>query len=508
MQPLLSRLSQLIHRFPSHLTSAGKIRVLGMVVLTGWLGGFVFSSLISAPADLNAASSPNGPSTEIQQVDPRGFAEIAKAVRPTIVHIVVNHQQVESQSHASPWALPDFGGRDFFQQPPSSPRGGGRGGMGMGSGVLISPDGHVVTNHHVVEGASRVTVTLLDKRKFDAQVLGMDPKTDLALVKIDGSDFPFLPWGDSSQLQIGEYVLAVGNPFGLTATVTQGIVSALGRGGMGITQYEDFIQTDAAINPGNSGGALVNTKGELVGINTAIFSRTGGYQGIGFAVPSSMAQSVYANLVEHGRIVRGFLGVGIQEVTPELAHTFHLVDSRGALVTDVKRGSPAERAGVKRGDTVVKYGDHAIASPRDLQREVMSTAVGEKIPLLVMRDGEETFLTVRIMEQSKTPRLASREIEHSQSQLAGLSVDELTPRIAQQLGMTRDTEGIVVTEIEPGSSAERAGLVRGDVIREVNRKEIRSLADYQRLSVDLEKGQLALLLVERKGASLFLSVKV
>src|SRR6476469_1466168 len=293
-----------------------------------------------------------------------GFTDVAKAVTPAVVNITtVIGEKISGRGGES--ELRDrmeefFGGPNGplgpkFRGPqgPMEPRGPrGFHGGGQGSGVIVSPDGYVLTNNHVVDGAREVTVTLPDKQEFQGKIVGTDPKTDLAVIKIDGRNLPTIPWGDASKLQVGEYVLAVGNPFGLNSTVTLGIVSALGRGRMGITQYEDFIQTDAAINPGNSGGALVNTKGELVGINTAIFSQTGGYQGVGFAVPTSMSKPIYESLVTNGKVVRGFLGVSIQDLNPELAKSVGIKDAKGALVSDVKDDGPAGKAGLKQGDII------------------------------------------------------------------------------------------------------------------------------------------------------------
>ncbi|MCA9468150.1 MAG: Do family serine endopeptidase, partial [Nitrospira sp.] len=295
-------------------------------------------------------------------------------------------------------------------------------GQGAGSGVIVSADGYVLTNNHVVEDATDITVTLPDKREFSGKVIGLDPQTDLAVVKIEGKDLPFVKWGDSSKLRVGEYVLAVGNPFGLNSTVTLGIVSALGRGGMGITQYEDFIQTDAAINPGNSGGALVNTNGELVGINTAIFSQSGGYQGVGFAVPTNLAKPVYASLVSTGKVVRGFLGVGIQEVTSDLAQSFHLEKASGALVTNVVPGSPADQAGLQRGDVIIDYQGKPVTDPRNLQQYVIGTKVGSEVKMTLMRDGQKKFVKTTIRENQHPMQLAKNTEDVSDGPLAGVAV--------------------------------------------------------------------------------------
>ena len=277
-----------------------------------------------------------------------GFADVAKAVTPAVVNITTSAaEQVSDSTHprgrADEFFGAPFGPRRFG--PPMEPR--ERRGGGQGSGVIVTSDGYVLTNNHVIDGAKTVTITLPDKREFKGRIVGSDPKSDIAVIKVDGSNLPTIAWGDSSRLQVGEYVLAVGNPFGLNSTVTLGIVSALGRGRMGITQYEDFIQTDAAINPGNSGGALVNTKGELIGINTAIFSQSGGYQGVGFAVPTSMSKPIYESLVKTGKVVRGYLGIGIQDLNQDLAKSFDLKGNNGAIVTDLKEDGPAEKAGLK-----------------------------------------------------------------------------------------------------------------------------------------------------------------
>jgi serine protease Do len=384
------------------------------------------------------------------------------------------------------------------------PRGGG-----MGSGVIISPDGYIITNNHVVEGAKEVEVTLPDKREFKGKVVGTDPKTDLAVVKIEGRDLPSVVWGDSSKLQVGEYVLAVGNPFGLNSTVTLGIVSALGRGRMGITQYEDFIQTDAAINPGNSGGALVNTKGELVGINTAIFSQTGGYQGVGFAVPTSMAKPVSESLMKNGKVVRGYMGVAIQDLTPDLAKSFGLKQTEGVLISDVTADSPAEQGGIKQGDVIVEYQGERVEDPAALQRMVTRTPVGAKATVKVLRDGHEKELTVTIGEQSETVKTAKAERDgEADHALVGIEVQTLDRKTAQDLGINEKTKGVVVTNVEPDSPAAEAGIQEGDVILEVNRHEVRSVKDFEKTTADLKKDQNVLLRINRRGASLYLSVKV
>ena len=448
-----------------------------------------------------------------------GFAEVAKAVTPAVVNITTVTGEKVSEGRDVPDELRDRM-EEFFGGPggPSGPRGfrgpqgpgeprGHRGG-GQGSGVIVSSDGYVLTNNHVIDGAREVTVTLPDKREFKGKIVGADPKTDLAVVKIEGQNLPTVAWGDATKLQVGEYVLAVGNPFGLNSTVTLGIVSALGRGRMGITQYEDFIQTDAAINPGNSGGALVNTRGELVGINTAIFSQTGGYQGVGFAVPTSMGKPIYESLIKTGKVVRGYLGVGIQDLSQDLAKSFGLKDAKGALVSDVKEEGPADQAGLKQGDVITSYQGSPVEDAVALQRLVTRTAVGTKVPVKVIRDGREKDLTVTIAEQPDYTRIAKADLAEADYAFAGVAVQDLDRETAKELGGKGKTQGVVVTSVEPDSGAEKAGLMPGDVIREINRQPVKSVKEFEKVSSAVKKGENVLILINRRGSSLFLTAKV
>jgi len=486
---------------------------LGIVLV--WGGQALTVSSASSSGTTLAASD----AVAVTAPPSNGFAEIAKAVTPAVVNITTVTVEKISDGPSMSDELRErmeefFGGprgplgpRGFRgPQWPDEPRG-HRGG-GQGSGVIVSTDGYVLTNNHVIDGAREVTVTLPDKREFKGKIVGADPKTDLAVVKIEGQNLPTVPWGDASKLQVGEYVLAVGNPFGLNSTVTLGIVSALGRGRMGITQYEDFIQTDAAINPGNSGGALVNTRGELVGINTAIFSQTGGYQGVGFAVPTSMSKPIYESLIKNGKVVRGFLGIGIQDLNQDLAKSFGTKDAKGALVSDVKEDSPADQAGVKQGDIIVAYQGSPVEDAVALQRMVTRTVVGTKVPVRVIRDGHEKDLTVTVGEQTETTAIAKAETGKADYAFAGVTVQDLDRDTAKELGIKGTANGVVVTSVEPDSSAEKAGLVTGDVIREINRQPVKSVKDFEKLSSGVKKGENVLILINRRGASLFLSAKV
>ncbi|MFQ5780302.1 MAG: Do family serine endopeptidase, partial [Nitrospiria bacterium] len=367
--------------------------------------------------------------------------------------------------------------------------------------------GLIVTNNHVIEKADEIKVLLSDKREFTGKVVGTDPKSDLAVIRIDAANLPSVTWGDSSKLQVGEYILAIGNPFGFTQTVTMGIVSAVGRANVGLTDYEDFIQTDAAINPGNSGGAMVNIHGELVGINTAIFTQSGGYMGIGFAVPSNMAKSVVKSLVKEGKVVRGWLGVAIQEVTSQLAEGFGLKEVRGALVSEVLSDSPAERAGFKRGDVIITFMGKPVDDASRLRNIVARTEVGTRGKVKVIRDKEEIALEVLIETQPKDMFARRREgrDDRPSTSLNGIEVKTLTPDLARQTGISPDDSGVVVMTIEPGSAAEEAGLRRGDLIMEVNRRSIHDTRDYEE-QLSKRTNEPILLLIRRQDRTLFLTV--
>ena len=474
----------------------------GMGILVGTLMFGAWNNPVSTFAHTDDTQH----STDPPNFQKGGFSDIAKRVTPAVVNITVSKQAAVPMS-----GMPFDPMKEFFGLPGKPPRhkqGPTPNLQGAGSGVIVSSDGYILTNNHVVEGAEEITVTLPDKQEFQGSVVGLDPKTDLAVIKVEAADLPFVQWGDSAGLQVGEYVLAVGNPFGLDSTVTLGIVSALGRGGMGITQYEDFIQTDAAINPGNSGGALVNTQGELIGINTAIFSRSGGYQGVGFAVPTKLAQPIYTSLVKTGSVVRGFLGVGIQAITSDLANSFQLEKTHGALVTNVMPGSPADQAGLQRGDVIVEYNGQVVEDPRTLQGQVVGTIVGNQVSLVVMREGQKVTLRPVIREQNEPKQVAQVNSTPQDGPLAGVAVQDLDGRTAQQLGIAEEVSGVVVRQVPAGSYAARAGLVQGDVISEINRKPVRSEKDFAQVVTNLANQQDALIFIHRGKGALYLTVKI
>jgi serine protease Do len=442
---------------------------------------------------------------------PNGFVPVARKVLPAVVNIA-SSKTVRSpdQGPSSPFFndpfFRQFFGDEFSQQyrVPRAERE-----HSLGSGIIVNADGYVLTNNHVISGADEIQVSLGDKREFKGRVVGTDAKTDVAVVKIEGKDLPVLTLGDSSSVQVGEFALAVGNPFGIGQTLTMGIISATGRGGLGIEDYEDFLQTDAAINPGNSGGALVNVRGELVGLNTAIISGGGGgNQGVGFAVPVNMAKAIMGQILQHGKVLRGSIGVLIQPMTPELAKSFGLTGQpRGALVANVTPGSPAEHAGIKRGDIILDLNGAAITDSRDLSLKVSMMAPGTAVKLKVFRDGHEQEIPVTLAELPANPQTAGGTAQGaSPGPQLGISVDQLSPQIARQLGLPAQTTGVVVTEVQPASPAEEAGLRRGDVIQEVNRKAVASMQQF-RSAIQQAGSQPVLLLIDRGGDHVFVAVK-
>ncbi len=373
----------------------------------------------------------------------------------------------------------------------------------LGSGVIVSNDGVVLTNNHVIENAEKIRVALADGRTFDAEIVGRDPQSDLGVLKLKGTlkDLKPLAFGDSDALRLGQVVLAVGNPFGIGQTVTMGIVSAKGRASVGIVQYEDFIQTDAAINPGNSGGALVNMRGELVGINTAILSRSGGYQGVGFAIPSKMARPIMESLLTHGKVTRGWLGVAIQDVTPELKQGLGLDEDKGVLVSDVNPGSPAQKGGLERGDVVLKLDGVPMDSSAKFRNAVAAAGPQAKVRLEVRRDGRTRQLTVTLGE--KDSGTGGGLVGSRDDALGGLTLAEPTPELRRRYDIPPGVEGAMVTEVEPDSVAARAGLRPGDMVVELNRKRITSSGDFAD-AYRRARGMVAVL-VYRQGNSLYLA---
>ena len=450
-----------------------------------------------------AAFSPPPTSEDLLRFN-QHLITIAKKVTPAVVNISIVKTSAPRSSpfpHSPFFDDPffrKFFGERFREERRQEPR---RRQQGMGSGVIVNPDGYIVTNNHVVAEGDEIQVVLGDQRKFEAELIGTDPKTDLAIVKIEASGLPFLSWGDSSTLEVGEMVVAVGNPFGLNQTVTMGIISAVGRAGVGLADYEDFIQTDAAINPGNSGGALVNVQGELIGINTAIFTRSGGYVGIGFAIPSNMAKGVARSLEAHGTVVRGWLGVSIQDLTPDLAKQFETTDTKGALVTDVVEGSPAQDARFRRGDIIREYDGRPVPNATKLRTYVAETSPETKVGVGILREGKRERLTI-VIGQMPTDVAGLGEVGTvgQRHALSGLTVESVASEPSS------DDTGVRVLTVRPDSRAARAGIRKDDVILEINRTSIKDVDDFDRVTSRLDEDDSVLVLLRRGRSMLFLSL--
>ena len=477
--------------------SAALLLIVALVAVALWATG-VITVNVNPPKTEHASASPfwlekDG---EAQLPPPlRIWVDLAKATRPAVVNVST------TQRARARGPLSDEFFRRFFER---GPRDGEppRGRQSLGSGVIASPDGYIVTNVHVVADADEIVVRLGDHSEHKAKVVGLDPRTDVALLKIDARNLPAMPFGDSDRLEVGEPVMAIGNPFGLEQTVTTGIVSATGRV-IGEGPYDDFIQTDASINPGNSGGPLINSKGQAVGINTALVSQSGGSVGIGFAIPINLAKPVLTQLAAAGRVERGYLGVGVQRVTPDLAKTFKLEGSQGALVASVAAGSPAMNAGVKRGDVIVEYDGHRIARSDALPRVVAETPVGKDVALVVVRDGKPVTLSVKVARLGEAPERAVAESNTTAP--LGLTVQTLTPALARQFGL-HESVGVLVRGVEGASPAADAGVQPGDVIAEIDRQPVKSVDDLERAIDKRQPGSSTLLLVHRNGGDLYITL--
>jgi serine protease Do len=488
--------------------------VIGFAVASD-LGWLPFGHAVPESTTVKTAPAPSPPvpvatPAAIAGAD-RNFVQIAKAVTQAVVNISTVRSGRSEGPHGTPFDDPFFRrffGDEFFRRF-EAPR--ERKERSLGSGVIVDGSGIIITNNHVVNKADEIKVLLSDKREFKAKLLGIDTKTDLAVLKVEADGLHTIPWGDSDALEVGEFVLAVGNPFGLNQTVTMGIVSAVGRASMGIAEYEDFIQTDAAINPGNSGGALVNARGELIGINTAIFSQSGGNMGIGFAVPSSMARSVLEQLMKNGKVVRGWLGVSIQELSPELAQQFGIAETKGVLVSEVLDDSPAKRAGLERGDVILEYDGKAVENPTQLRNAVARTVIGKKATVKYVREKRVKTVDITIAEQPKSVAQAGtdggEEATASGGLLSDLEVRDLDADLARRLGLSRSERGVVIVRIRSGSVAEEAGLREGDLILEVNRRVVNSVRTYEQVASSLGKDQPVLLLIKRQGRTSFVTLK-
>lgn len=499
----------------------------GSRLLAGFLGGaflLAASSLVwnrhvlagetarVIPVTLNVSETP------IPRDDhfTTSFAPIIKKVAPSVVMVDIVTKSKTISGPESPMDNDDllrrffgnqfgdqfgnqFGGHRTYRTPKE---------YGSGSGVIVDKDGYILTNNHVVENADTIKVTLSDGREFTAKVVGRDPKTDVAVIKIDAKNLPAITLADSDKIEVGDVCLAIGNPFGIGETVTKGIVSAVGRGNVGVgTDYEDFIQTDAAINPGNSGGALVDAEGRLIGINTAILSRSGGNQGIGFAVPVNMARSVMQSLIATGKVDRGYMGVMIQNITPDLAKQFDLKNDHGALIGDVSPKGPADKAGFKSGDVILEFNHKAVTDSRHLRLQVAETAPGTTVPVEIMRDGKKETLKLTLKELPGTEQIAKNDNSSSESSdsLNGVTVSDIDNQARNQLDLPKNVQGAVITDVDQNSAAYEAGLRPGDVIEEINRKPVKDADDAVKLTEHV-KDKTVLVKLWSKGGSHYVVV--
>jgi serine protease Do len=496
----------------SNLTKSrfGAVAALGAFALAGALFAASGNGSDKSSIDLKRDTTP----VARGQLEAASFSNVVKRVAPSVVKITTETKAKRVSANAAnlPPGFDNPAFRQFFgnrlpemQTQPQN---------GLGSGVIVSADGYVVTNNHVVDGADVVTVALTDGREFTAKVVGRDPQTDLAVVKIDAKDLPTVTFADSAKSEVGDRVLAIGNPFGIGETVTSGIVSAKGRN-IGILAevegYEDFIQTDAAINPGNSGGALVDINGRLLGINTAILSRSGGFQGVGLAVPANLVSQVADSLVKTGKVTRGYLGVNIQTITPALAESFNLKNNKGALVADIVPDSPAAKAGLKEGDVVTAINGQPVTDANSLKNQVSAFTPGTKLNLEILRDGKTDTVAATTAERPGSKRSGkgmdslSKNRSNDEGVLNGVAVEDIDRNGRRELNLPAKLKGAVITQVEPSSASARAGLKPGDVILEINREPVANAKDAIELSTKADSKKTLLKLWSR-GNTLFVVV--
>ncbi len=468
-----------------------KIKKLAIALtLFGFIAGAGMPAAIAAKKDSGVQMVPQDFSALSEKVGPAVVnIQVEKAVKP-----VMQHFQNDRGGMNRPFR--DFFGPHFGRPGPRQHKQ-----SGLGTGFIIDPEGYIVTNNHVVENADKIKVVLQDERELEATIVGRDPQTDLALIRVEADkSLPAVPLGRSSELEVGEWVVAIGNPFGLEHTVTAGIVSAKGRV-IGAGPYDDYIQTDASINPGNSGGPLLNMQGEVVGINTAIVASG---QGIGFAIPINLADGIIAQLKDTGEVSRGWLGVGIQNLTPELSEYYGIDRKEGVLVTQVYEGDPADEAGIREGDIIVGIDGREIKTSRELSRFVAEAGVGSKLKIGLIRDGREKTVRVKLAKRpDQEPNVARSE---SRSDGLGVRVREIDPQIAEQLGVSPDQRGVVIVQVDPESNIAQAGVRRGDIIIEINRESVEDLKDYNALIKDIDEGDTVQMLLRRGGGGM-LAVK-
>lgn len=508
----------MLNRLFSHVRNHAFLSVFLIVTLltaAGCKSGFIGEQTAPQTAHSQTPSAP--PAPLVVDGTRTSYADVVEKTSPAVVRIeseIKERQNPQQQTPQSPFD-------DFFnspQMPPGQQQPRPQIQRGLGSGVIVSADGYILTNNHVVEGAEKITVLMSDNKSYEAKAVGLDKASDLAVLKIEGANFPFLNLGNSDNVRVGDIVLAIGNPLGIGQTVTAGIISAKGRrtGLSDGNSFEDFLQTDAPINRGNSGGALVSLTGELIGINSQILSsgQSGGSIGIGFSIPSNMAKTVMEQLIQNGKVRRGMLGINIQNISEDVAKNLELKDTKGVIVSNVRPGSAAEKAGIKRGDIVTSINNEAIEDSNILRNKVAGTTPGSEIKIKILRDGKEQEVSATLDElsvdgeksENKSGEKQPNTEKQSESGKLGLNLQPLTPQISRQLELPADATGVVVTEVDQDGAAAQQGIARGDVIMEINRQVVNSLDDVK-TALDKSGDKPILLLLTRKGQTIYLTVK-
>jgi len=492
--------------------------ILMAMLAVGFSAGILFLALMGSmpgkpdhahqPASATATMTATG--HELLDQFSTAFESAADKVNQAVVPIFSEQvTEVENPFASKNSPFHQFFGDDFFNHFFGGPEKQKQVVHALGSGVIVSSDGYILTNNHVVDGAQKLTVSVGKNKKYTAKLVGRDPNTDVAVIKIDAKNLPVAMLGNSDNVHVGQWVIAVGNPFELMHTVTAGIISAKGRSSVNLADYEDFIQTDASINPGNSGGALADLDGNVIGINTAIYSPSGGNVGIGFAIPINMAKHVMEELIHNGKVTRGFLGIVPQDVDESLQKAMDLPSTKGALVGDVSKDGPAKKAGLKRGDVITAVNGKGIANSLDLRNRIAETEPGKTVELSIVRDGKEMKVPVKLAERPENLALngsSSTEPSRVTSKELGLSVEALTPKLAKQLGYQNDN-GVVVSDVTAGSSAEEAGLQRGDLIKEVNRHEVKTTGQFEKAVNKIKSGEPLAFLVRRGQNTFFVGLQ-
>ncbi|GIW21855.1 MAG: serine protease [Candidatus Sericytochromatia bacterium] len=488
-----------------------KISLYISLFATGLLGILVGSFIVSKQKPEVDYSTAIAKSSEVKSENynlydlNKSFINISKEVTPAIVSIYST--KIIKQNRYREFFDDPFFRRFFGPDIPFPDDENHQEQQGLGSGVIVKSDGTVLTNNHVVDGADEISIVLSDKRRFKAKIIGTDPKSDIAVIKIENpKDLPLAKLGDSSSLEVGEWVLAIGNPLGLSSTVTAGIISAKDRSNVGVADFEDFIQTDAAINPGNSGGALVNLKGEVIGINTAIASKTGGYMGIGFAIPINMAKKVMNDILTKGKVTRGFLGIQIQNLNDNLSKALKIPqNTTGIVVGDVYKNSPADKAGIKSNDVIIKLDGQSVEDVNSFRNEIANKNPGETVKLDIIRNSKNISINVKLGELNQRSFETEEENMELQTEKLGFTVEPLTDVLKNRLGINRRINGLVVSKVEEGSSAEEAGLLVGDVILEINRNKIDNISDFNKIVKEIKSGDSILLKIHRNGSNLLIA---